>query len=92
MEISLENHNQTDATLMIILIEFGIIGLIIFLIPTFLLFKFKGVEKTIISILFFLLILLTITDLGVFYTLNIFIILQYLKFNNQEKTKYENNN
>jgi hypothetical protein len=77
-EISIENKNETDATLMVILVEFGVIGLSIFLLPAIWIFNItKNKRKSFVFLV--TLLLMTITDLGIYYSLNVFIVLFYLK-------------
>jgi hypothetical protein len=89
-EISIEKKNETDATLMIILVEFGVIGLLIFLLPAIWIFNISNNKKK--SMVFLVtLLLMTVTDLGIYYSLNVLIVLFYLKTTKThqfEKHKY----
>jgi hypothetical protein len=75
---------------MIILVEFGVIGLLIFLLPAIWIFNISNNKKK--SMVFLVtLLLMTVTDLGIYYSLNVLIVLFYLKTTKThqfEKHKY----
>jgi len=64
--LSRENKNFTDATMALIIVEFGIIGTFLFFFPVVFIIKNVNSMKIEIKILLFILILQTITDIGVF--------------------------
>lgn len=76
--ISVENKNITDATLILILVEFGIIGLLIFLLPLFGVKKIINDKKVYLPFLL-LLISQTLTDWGIFFFATTVLALLYFK-------------
>ncbi len=80
--ISEENNNITDATLAIILIEFGLLGFIIFLAPAIFTWRNCKVMKKESFILFFVMFLQTFFDLGLFNFFQLVFVLLYLKTKN----------
>jgi hypothetical protein len=81
--ISANTNNITDATLAIILVEFGLLGLLVFLTPFYFIWKHSGEYKKECSILFFIMLIQTLTDTGMFNITEIVFVLLYLKMREQ---------
>ena len=81
--ISADTNNVTDALLAIILVEFGLLGLLIFLMPFYFIWKHSGEYKKECSILFIILLIQTLTDTGMFNITEIVFVLLYLKMRGQ---------
>ncbi|WP_461638878.1 hypothetical protein [Labilibaculum euxinus] len=80
--ISQENNNITDATLAIIFIEFGLLGLALFILPAFLIWYYSSSMKKEYLILILVLFVQTFMDLGLFNLSQVVFVFLYIKTQN----------